>query len=269
MVIKAIMCDVDGTLLNTQGVVSQRTVEAIKKSRDKGILFGLCTGRDAHSVRDLMEHWGIGGLVDAIIGNGGSEICDELLHVEKESHPLDGELIKEVIKHYEDMNVNFAIPYKGVLYAPKEDGFIKMLSTYDKIPYDVVDFDEFLKESKAKVMIVCEEGKMNEVVLRSKTFSNDKFKSASLVTASVLYEYMDPRVSKANGLREWLQLHDLGMENLCAFGDEDNDFDMIQAAGCGVVMKNGSEKTRGVADFITDDNDHDGIAVYIEENILK
>lgn len=269
MEVKAVMCDVDGTLLNTQGVVTPRTVEAIRKIREKGILFGLCTGRDTHSVKDLMTSWGIEGLVDAIIGNGGSEIFDEKFHIEKASHPLDGELIKEIVKHYEDMDVNFAIPYKGLLYAPKEDGLIKMLSTYDKIPYEIVDFDEFLKEPKAKVMIVCEDGKMKDVVERSKTFSDEKFKSASLVTASVLYEYMDPRVSKSNGLREWLALHDLDMEQLCAFGDEDNDYDMIHAAGCGVVMKNGSEKTKSVADYITDDNDHDGIALYIEEIILN
>lgn len=269
MEIKAIMCDVDGTLLTSQGVVSHRTIEAIKNIREKGILFGLCTGRDTHSVKNSMRSWGIEGLVDAIIGNGGAEIFDEQLKIEKTSHPLHGELIKEIIHHYEDMNVNFAIPYEGLLYAPKEDGLIKMLSTYDKIPYRVVDFNEFLKEAKAKVMIVCEDGKMSEVVERSKTFQNDQYKSSSLVTASVLYEYMDPRVSKSNGLREWLALHNLDMSQLCAFGDEDNDYDMIQAAGCGVVMKNGSEKTKRVADYITEDNNHDGIALYMEEKILN
>ena len=51
--IKAVMCDVDGTLLNQDGIVSPATVEAIKKIREKGILFGLSTGRDVHSVKTL------------------------------------------------------------------------------------------------------------------------------------------------------------------------------------------------------------------------
>lgn len=94
MDIKAIMCDVDGTLLNSQGVVSPMTVDMIKKAREKGILFGLSTGRDVHSVKTLLKTWGIEGLVDAIVGTGGAEIYDYTLQVDKSSYPLDGELIK-------------------------------------------------------------------------------------------------------------------------------------------------------------------------------
>lgn len=53
--IKAVMCDVDGTLLTKQGIVSPRTVEAIRKIREKGILFGLSTGRDVHSEKTLLK----------------------------------------------------------------------------------------------------------------------------------------------------------------------------------------------------------------------
>ena len=59
MNIKAIMCDVDGTLLTDEGVVSPLTVEAIKKAKEKGILFGLSTGRDVNSVKTLLKEWGI------------------------------------------------------------------------------------------------------------------------------------------------------------------------------------------------------------------
>lgn len=103
MDVKAIMCDVDGTLLNSQGIVSPMTVEMIKKAREKGILFGLSTGRDVHSVKTLLKSWGIDGLVDAIVGTGGAEIYDYILQVEKSSFPLDGALIQDVIRHFEDM----------------------------------------------------------------------------------------------------------------------------------------------------------------------
>ncbi|MFV0395070.1 MAG: HAD family hydrolase [Coprobacillaceae bacterium] len=67
MNIKAIMCDVDGTLLNKDGIVSPKKVEAIKKDKKKGILFGLSTGRDVHSVKSLMDLWGINVFVDSIV----------------------------------------------------------------------------------------------------------------------------------------------------------------------------------------------------------
>lgn len=115
MEVKAIMCDLDGTLLTSGGTVSPVTREAIRKAREKGILFGLSTGRDVHSVKTLLKEWGIDGLVDAIVGTGGAEICDISMNVEKASFPLDGALILEIMKHFGDMDVNFAVPYEGIL----------------------------------------------------------------------------------------------------------------------------------------------------------
>lgn len=268
MEIKAVMCDIDGTLLTDEGIVSSKTKEAIKQLKEKGILFGLCTGRDVHSVKTLLSYWQIDTLVDVIVGTGGAEICDFSKGIEKASYPLKGTLISEIIRHFEDMEVNFAIPEQGILYAPKDDEHIRLLSKFDHVPYQVIDFDEFLKEERAKVMIVCAPETMDAVIERAKTFKSTQYKSASLKTASVLYEYMDPRISKSAGLKKVMELHNLDMKQLCVFGDADNDYDMIVNAGVGVVMANGSEKCKGVSDYITADNNHDGIATFIEKNLL-
>ncbi len=79
---------------------------------------------------------------------------------------------------------------------------------------------------------------------------------------------MDPRVTKTHGLEEVMAMHGFSMKELCIFGDADNDYDMTLNAGVGVVMANGSEKTKSVADYITDDNNHDGIGKFIEKYIL-
>ena len=248
MNVKAIMCDIDGTLLSSEGVVTKKTVEMIKKSREKGILFGLSTGRDVNSIQTLLGTWGIEGLVDMIVGTGGAEIYDYTFDISKAQYPLDGELIKEIVKHYEDMDCNFAIPEDGIFYSPKDD--------------------EYLTSPKAKLIIICKPEYMDQIIERSKTFHSDDYKSSSLKTASVLYEYMDPRISKTAGLKEILKLHHIDIKDIVTFGDADNDYDMTLNAGIGVVMANGSEKTKSVADYITDDNDHDGIGNYIEKYIL-
>lgn len=268
MNVKAIMCDIDGTLLSSEGMVTPKTVEMIKKAREKGILFGLSTGRDVNSIQTLLKTWGIDGLVDMIVGTGGAEIYDYTLDLAKAQFPLDGRLIKDIVKHYEDMDCNFAIPEDGILFAPKDDEHIQMLSKADKVPYQVVDYNEFLQNPKPKLIIICKPEDMDKIIERSKTFHSDEFKSSSLKTASVLYEYMDPRVSKTAGLIEILKLHHIDLKEIVTFGDADNDYDMTLNAGVGVVMANGSEKTKSVADYITDDNDHDGIGNYIEKFIL-
>lgn len=267
MTIRAVMCDVDGTLLTSEQIVSDKTIEAIKKIKEKGVLFGLCTGRDVSSVLKRQQEWRIDGLIDAVIGSGGAELYDATLQLRKENHPLQKEHIQEIMTHYEDMDVNFAIPMDGVLYTPKDDHNIRMLSENDHEPYQVVDFDDFLEKPRLKIMIVCHPSYMDQVVARSQTFHSPHFRSASLITASTLYEYMDPQVTKANGLKEWMKLHNWSMDELCTFGDADNDYDMTMHAGLGIVMANGSDKTKGVADFITEDNNHDGIANYLLQHL--
>lgn len=269
MEVKAIMCDVDGTLLTSEQVVSPFTVEMIKKAREQGILFGLSTGRDVKSVKNLLSTWGIEGLVDIIVGTGGAEIYDYRLDTFQSNYPLDGKLISFIIDHFKDMDVNFAIPEDGIMFAPKDDRFIQYLSQADRVPYQVVNYDEYLKEPKAKLIIICDPDYMDKVIERSQTFHNDEFKSASLKTASELYEYMDPRVTKTNGLIKAMRMHGIDIQDIVTFGDADNDYDMTLNAGVGVVMENGSEKTKSVADAITDDNNHDGIGNYIQKYILK
>lgn len=266
--IKAVMCDIDGTLLNNNGVVTEKTIDAIKKLRDHGILFGISTGRDVPSVRRLFEKWGIGGLVDMIVGSNGGEIYDYDRDYYEENYPLPGSLIKEIMDHYKDMPVNFAIHGDGVLYTPKEDDLIKALSAGDQLPYEVIDFDEYLKKARLKLLITCDPETMPAVIERSKSFHNKNFKAASLQTTKHLFEFMDPRISKSFGLQKLMEMHKFTMENLCTFGDADNDYDMTLHAGVGVVMANGSEKTKSVANYITDDNDHDGIATFIETYLL-
>lgn len=266
--IKAVMCDIDGTLLNSDGIVTPKTIEAIKKLREHGILFGISTGRDVPSVKRLVKKWGLGGMVDMMVGSNGGEIYDYATDYYEVNYPLPGSLIADIIKHFEDMNVNFVIHGDGVLYTPKEDDLIKTLSAADQLPYEVIDFDEYLKQNRLKLLITCAPETMPAVIERSKSFHNEKFKSACLQTTKLLFEFMDPRISKAFGLKKIMERRGFTLENLCSFGDADNDYEMTLHAGVGVVMGNGSEKTKSVADYVTLDNDHDGIGVFIEKYLL-
>ncbi|WP_269461274.1 HAD-IIB family hydrolase [Brochothrix thermosphacta] len=65
--------------------------------------------------------------------------------------------------------------------------------------------------------------------------------------------------SKADGIKALLSELNIAIENAYAFGDGMNDYEMLQAVGCGVAMGNGKEALKKVADYITDHVDEDGI----------
>ena len=260
--IKVIMCDIDGTLLTSKGQASTKTINEIKRIKDKGILFGLATGRAVDSVEICLDEWGLNGLVDIIMGMNGIHIKDNILHNEKISHLLDGKYINEIIDIYKDMDVNFTIYDEGLFKSLKDDHHIKTLSKLDKLPYKVVDFDELLTIPHNKLIIICDEDYMPVVQQRCDEIKSDYY--YGMQTGNILFEFMNPNISKSEGLKTIMTSHGLTMENLLSFGDANNDYEMIRDSGLGVVMANGSEKTKSVADLITDDNDHDGIGNFLE-----
>ena len=150
--IKAVFCDIDGTLLTSQHTVSPRTVAAIRALRERGVLFGLCTGRDAHATEAMYELWGIEGLVDVLVGCGGAEVIDRAHDINELSYPLPGETIARICKHMADLPATPVCPRDGVFYVPESNACVEHLSRVDGVPYQVVDFAEFLREPQPKVM---------------------------------------------------------------------------------------------------------------------
>lgn len=266
--IKAVFCDIDGTLLTSQHTVSPRTVAAIRALRERGVLFGLCTGRDAHATEAMYELWGIEGLVDVLVGCGGAEVIDRAHDINELSYPLPGETIAHICEHMADLPATPVCPRDGVLYVPESNACVEHLSRVDGVPYKVVDFAEFLREPQAKVMFTMVPEVMPQVIERASTFADDTVKAAALQTTQRLYEFMDPRVSKTRGLVRVAELNGMELQNICVFGDADNDTCMVADVGVGVAMANGSDATRAAADFVTASNDKDGIAIFIEEHLL-
>lgn len=266
--IKAVFCDIDGTLLTSQHTVSPRTVAAIRALRERGVLFGLCTGRDAHATEAMYELWGIEGLVDVMVGCGGAEVIDRAHDINELSYPLPGETIARICKHMADLPATPVCPRDGVFYVPESNACVEHLSRVDGVPYQVVDFAEFLREPQPKVMFTMAPEVMPQVIERASTFADDTVKAAALQTTQRLYEFMDPRVSKTRGLVRVAELNDMELQDICVFGDADNDTCMVADAGVGVAMANGSDATRAAADFVTASNDKDGIAIFIEEHLL-
>ncbi|WP_310612919.1 HAD hydrolase family protein [Spiroplasma citri] len=76
-------------------------------------------------------------------------------------------------------------------------------------------------------------------------------------------------VNKATGIAKICEKYQLTAKNVLAFGNENNDVAMLQWAGVGVAMWNAPADVKTIADLVTYDNDHDGIANVIEQMFLS
>lgn len=266
--IRLILCDLDGTLLTDNKTISTRTMQTIQRAREKGILFGLATGRSLYAVEQLLDEWQIRAQCDVLMGFNGAQIIDEALHINEIRHLLKGHCFLEIMAHFHDLPVNFSVYHGTDLYTPEPDALSSQLAASNHFTEKkITDLDSFFSQDYPKLVISCLPQHMPLVIERSQTFSSPEYHCFQ--TAPTLFEYVNPAVSKSAGIARICDLHHFTMDDVCVFGDAQNDHDMLIHCGLGVCMQNGTAATKAISDDITDlSNNEDGVADYIEKHFL-
>lgn len=133
----------------------------------------------------------------------------------------------------------------------------------------VDDIVRFIYENRHRLdsmdMIVRDEAQQRKIWKRVAEASREVYITSSIRN---LVEIADKNAGKKAGLAFFTELLGLKREETAAFGDADNDIDMIRYAGCGIAMGNASESCKQAADFVTCHHDEDGVAEGIR-NIMK
>ena len=266
--IKIVLCDVDGTLINSKGEITLKTKEAIKNCKKHGILFGIATGRPVASIEGLIPDWGIEEDVDIILGFNGALVKDYALNKVFESDLISGKYLVEVLREYEHLDSGFGIFVDKTIYVNKISNQTLAIAKRNKFQLIVCDLiEEFKDKSVFKMLAINETDKTNEVIdYYNKNHISPYYKGVK--TSPNLFEFMDPNVSKCHGIEKLAQAHDCTMQNICVFGDEMNDFEMIRDC-YGIAMGNANPKVKEVAKFVTLSNEEDGIAYYLNNYIFK
>lgn len=264
--IKMILCDLDGTLLTTNNTVSERTKKAIKMARNAGIIFGIATGRPPYAVLELIKTWGIDEDVDCIVGFNGAHIIDRTLNESRLNFPLSSATQHEIMQHYANEGINFMLYEPDGIYTQREDAVSARLSRNNRLPRRELS-EEILSHEHPKLLISCLKEEMERVEKVMETIHIENVRGVH--SQPDLFEIFDSRNSKSRGIEQIATMHGYTLENVMAFGDEDNDLEMLKDCGVGVVMANGSAKALAIADEITASNLDDGVAVKIESMLSQ
>lgn len=242
--IKAIVCDLDGTLLNSKKRISKENMEILNQKQQQGIKIYIATGRGAEAF-NLIK----GVRVDGIVLSNGMRVYYNNCQICKKT--LEREKLKVFCNEVKKVGIKLGIYKQIEENIPEEidnDVLEGGVFLYDRIP---AQFD--------KLFVELENCKDKEYI--EKKLPDEYY----IIYTRDQYAFIMPRgVSKYIGVRKLLQQDGLDMSQVLMFGDDENDIELIKESGIGIAMGNALEEIKGFADFVTKTNDENGVEYMIK-----
>ncbi len=253
-----ISLDMDGTLLDDQKNICPKTEQLLKQLVKKGHYIVLTSGRPP---RTLFDHYNQLQLNTPLICYNGNYVI----------HPND-HIFPEILNVFNKNNLGNM--YEELKSKKLAQGYTS--ETNSHICYDV--FDPFLDKFFSSNNMISKEGNVSDCVLEDpftfivKTFGEYE-RREEIVSILKKYGY-EPRfwttttylelyrheISKGSAILHVAKYYDIPRENIIAFGDADNDIELLSEAGVSVAMKNANDKLKNIATMVSlEDNNNDGI----------
>lgn len=272
--IKGIALDLDGTTLRNDGSLSDRTRSAIRKAIEQEIYVIVASGRSFGALpKEVLE---LEGLSYAITSNGANGY-DARTGKRMFSHVIKEEILKELLEKLREKKATIEIFIDGIPYAQKEyvENPIKYGATQNAVSYiqstrtPIENMYEFAwqhgKHIDSLDIIVEDESKKREF-RRMAEGMRDLYVTSSVPS---LVEISDVRAGKAEALKYLAGICGIRMDEMAAFGNAENDLEMMQCVGYGVAVANAPEEILAKVPYHTASNQEDGVAIWLEEYFSK
>lgn len=269
--IKLIAMDLDGTVLNNEGRLSERTKRALEGAAEKGISIVIASGRAYTSLPE--EVLRLPGLVYAITSNG-SAVYDTASGERRFEFLMEAGRVDEILELIEEEpQTAIEVFYQGSPYAsekflrdPVAYGAPSRAISYlksSRVP--VEDLTAFVREHRAELDSI--DIIVDGPLVKLEWLENLEKIGGLYLTSSVYYrlEIADAGSGKGAALKKVAEQMRLRPEEIIAFGNAQNDIDMIEFAGTGVAVANSPDVVRAHADLITASNQEDGVAQVLEK----
>lgn len=267
--IKLVVCDLDGTLLNDKKMITPCTAQVMRQVRDMGVEVCLASGRDEQMMS--IYEGAIGGC-DYILSDNGAMVRGkrkEILHC----NFLAEEDTASLLTYLNSNNMTFMMYSAEKMYFSEgSEKLKKRIYDYEALSARVgcpvkLKVKEFLRHAspdgyKTAAKIVAYEE--NESVLETyKKFVDSLPGVHHEPTGYGLLGAFQSQVSKKAALEKIMNEMKIDKENVCVFGDYENDLSMFACAGHRICMENGVKALKDAATSVTYSNNDDGVARYL------
>lgn len=261
-----IAVDLDGTLLTDQKEISEQTKQTIHKAIEAGHIVVIATGRPHRASINYYHNLGLDtpmvNFNGALIHHPTDDKWD-VLH-----NPMPLRTAQKVIEACYDLNVhNVLAEVKDQVYLDQyNDDIISIFqSTQNDPPFTIGSLKNTLTEDPTSLLIHPKEENIKEIRAHLDDFHAELIEHRKWGAPWNIIEIVKKGMNKAVGLQKVAHYFDIPQDRVIAFGDEDNDLEMIDYAGVGVAMGNAIDELKTVANHITKSNEEDGIGVFLAD----
>ncbi len=284
--IKLLALDLDGTLLNSCGEISEKNLEAIQRAEEKGVLVTIATGRRFRDALPVARQLNLNAPV--ICHNGALLKYADTLETVAVSL-VANETVKEILRVGREFGGDALISAdprgKGVLLYDRISDENIPLQKYiawskrlhgadaEEAVLHVENLEDILDETET--VHVSFSGKCAPMAQLEMLLQKELSVSANVLTTVypqldfTLIDILPPDASKGIGVEKLALINNLSAENVMVMGDNFNDLEMLEYAGTAVLMGNASpELLEREEFFVTLSNDENGVALAIEKFIL-
>lgn len=261
-----LVTDIDGSLLDDRNQITPETLEALTGLQGKGFIITLATGRLYHDAFYFAKKLGLcspmillhGALIQSYEGNIISE------------KNIPPGVVSKLVSIARENNVSFQAFRTDCLILEKRTDWNDLYLKYSPSKPEIICVSDLVHYGKNRIIqfaFLGEESKIRELKeLVEKQLGDRVFIACSHPN---LLEIVAPGVNKGNALKKLAEIMNIPLLHTIAIGDNYNDREMIQTAGFGVAMGNAPQEVKDVADFITRDNNHDGIAYFVSQFLSR
>lgn len=285
---KLVAVDLDGTLLNQYGEVTENSKRVIKNVTRKGTQVVIASGRSIDSIKNISKE--IGASKYIIAGNGAVVYDTKEEKILFENYiPFDKAL--NIIKICEENSIFYnvytnktivtsSLRYNVLYYykenLKKEDNKKTNITIVDSIP----EYIKNMQDEKIMKIFICDstESVFNSIMKKFNEIPNVETLDVSHMSRKVIkkgtteipieYYYTEismKNVDKWNAIEFLINKLEINKDEVIAIGDNMNDKKMIEEAGFGITMEGSTPTVTEVADYITSDNNNEGVARALEK----
>lgn len=264
MTIQLIAIDMDDTLLTSELTLSPRTVAAVTAAQAKGVAVAIATGRMFSSALPYARQLAM--QVPIITYNGGM-IRHPQTDVTLFHQTIDQGVASQVKELFKQQGWYLQAYVDDILYVAERSWEAKAyeaLAGVEAVALGEAFFSTL--QAPTKMLAMAEPELLAQIEATIQAQIGDLIFTAT--SKPTYLELTHPTVNKGRALALLGQHIGVQRQEIMAIGDSNNDYPMIEYAGMGVAMGNASARLQAVAQFVTADNDNDGVAKAIERFVL-